>query len=769
MIVIRSSVGLCCGRRLATPLVAGILLLATVAVPASGTAVASSDAAPASTPSPTIEAPPVTAQNNTTVRHRNPANVSQLGDLQAVQAMLAGSLATRLEAGAINLSQREYQRARTLLGPEYNDSLRKLVDVAGDTSRSDDDETAEQFAETQGTQRSYTDTVETVRDVEAAYREAKATGNDRRARALALDLARQIARANRTSHELRDEYRRLENRTGADLSGATRAVDETQRDLTELRRDIVLSERIRTDLEVLQTSSTASFIRPLRLQGELRTTNGTTIANRRVEFSVGAQRIRTTTGPDGTFSFLYRPVRLPANTSTVTVRYLPTRTSRYLGATRTVRVDVQQVSGTVSLGRAPSTVAFGDRVRVTGTLRVGDRPVASMPISLELGPQRLGVVRTDETGRFTLSMRMPADIPSGTQPLSAVVGIRDRAVTATGSNQSVDVLESETALSLTASHRQGRTIQINGSVTTADGRAVPSQSVDVRIDGTRVTTLTTTDRGRFRQSVTLPVNATADGQQAVTVRAVFTGNGTNLAPASTTTTARLPAPDAAETDRRIGSIVSTDGGINPMAVPAAVLDIVTSPSIPTWVWPLAVIGIGALLVIARTVIERTDAEPDSAPAATATGNADANDEGHADAAADDPSETNAEDAAGDVDADEASPRVHATAAAAQPTARSPLDVAEGYLNAGDETAAVEAAYAIVRERLTHQLDLSVGPAQTHWEFVQRCEAGLGDDALSTLEDLTRTYERAAYSPDAVTTARATDALDAARRLCSAPE
>jgi hypothetical protein len=569
---------------------------------------------------------------------------------------------------------------------------------------------------------------------------------------------------------LRDEYRRLENRTGTDLSAATRAVDETQRNLTELRSDIVLSERIRTDLKILQTSSTASFIRPLRLQGELRTINGTTIANRRVEFSVGAQRIRTTTGPDGTFSFLYRPVRLPANTSTVTVRYLPTRTSRYLGATRTVRFDVQQVSGTVSLGRAPSTVAFGDRVRVTGTLRVGDRPVESMPISLELGPQRLGVVRTDKTGRFTLSMRMPADVPSGTQSLSALVGVRNRAVTATGSNQSIDVLESETALSLTASHRQGRTIQVKGSVTTADGRAVPSQPVGIRIDGTRVATLTTTERGRYRRSVTLPVNTTADGQQAITVRAVFTGNETNLASASTTATARLPAPDAADTDLRIGPMVSPDGGVNPMAVPAAVFDIVTSPSIPTWVWPLAVVGVGAFLAIARTVIERTNTEPDSASAAAA-GEADANGEENADAATDDPSETNTGDGAGnvDTDAEKASPRAHATAAAAQPTARSPLDVAKDDLDAGNETAAVEAMYAVVRKQLTNQLDLSVGPAQTHWEFARSCEAGLDDDSLSTLEDLTRTYERAAYSPDAVTTARATDALDAARRLCSAPE
>ncbi|WP_128478731.1 hypothetical protein [Halorussus pelagicus] len=101
--------------------------------------------------------------------------------------------------------------------------------------------------------------------------------------------------------------------------------------------------------------------------------------------------------------------------------------------------------------------------------------------------------------------------------------------------------------------------------------------------------------------------------------------------------------------------------------------------------------------------------------------------------------------------------------------------ADALLDAATDRAADDAydaaallAYAAVRKRL----DGSVGraSAETHWEFYADCrEAGLREDRLADLEQLTETYERAAFAAESVSEREAGDAVESAQTFDSDDE
>jgi len=74
-----------------------------------------------------------TPTENGTVQHERPEAAGESGDLQALQRWLDGRLSGQLESSTVALSEGEYERARAMLGDDYDERLDQYVDVAGET------------------------------------------------------------------------------------------------------------------------------------------------------------------------------------------------------------------------------------------------------------------------------------------------------------------------------------------------------------------------------------------------------------------------------------------------------------------------------------------------------------------------------------------------------------------------------------------------------------------------------------------------------------
>jgi len=114
-------------------LVVGIVLASSGAVGLS--------ASPGADAINTVDGTNLTTENETTP-HKNPDTISESGDTEQVASYLSGQLGSMLAGSTRNISQAEYDQARSLLGDEYDETLSQYVTVAGETEQ---EESAEAF------------------------------------------------------------------------------------------------------------------------------------------------------------------------------------------------------------------------------------------------------------------------------------------------------------------------------------------------------------------------------------------------------------------------------------------------------------------------------------------------------------------------------------------------------------------------------------------------------------------------------------------------
>jgi len=114
-------------------LVVGIVLASSGAVGLS--------ASPSADAINTVDGTNLTTENETTP-HKNPDTISESGDTEQVASYLSGQLGSMLAGSTRNISQAEYDQARSLLGDEYDETLSQYVTVAGETEQ---EESAEAF------------------------------------------------------------------------------------------------------------------------------------------------------------------------------------------------------------------------------------------------------------------------------------------------------------------------------------------------------------------------------------------------------------------------------------------------------------------------------------------------------------------------------------------------------------------------------------------------------------------------------------------------
>lgn len=697
------------------------------AAPAGATAI---EPGPAESGSGTVDSSAFTQQtppptNNTTVRHRDPDEVASENRLDALQGVLTQRLSERLGSSAIQLNQQQYDRARSLLGDDYLDQLEKYADVADERDDEDAAAAAETYNDTRESQREYSRTVQAFRETYDEYQEAKANGNERRARELARELVRLGQTAARQSERLDENYDRLEDQAGADLTTTSREIQQIQTEIDDDRATVAATEFVDTTLDIRRADAAGSFSNPLEIAATLTSENGP-VANQSITLAIGDQTIRGETDDEGQFSVTYRPTTVLVNRSTLTIQYVPATTSVYRATNATIPVTLSATTGNVSLTRTTSTAGFGDSVVVAGTVTVAGEPVSNLSLAVGVDDAALGTMRTNPSGAFTVQSPLPATPAPGVQQLTIDDRVEGRAVRIAPVNESLQVRETATNLSATVT-RTDRGYSLTGRLTAA-GRAVTDQRIVVSVSGDRLGTARTAVDGSFA----LRIDA-GEANQTVTVS--FDGSGTNLRSVETRVT--IPPTDTGDDGGRdatttpasaapaVGDIVT---GETPLTIDA-LLAIITTPVGLVLVGLL--LGGGGLVIAALRRRGRRSTPDASAPVAES----------------------------------DTEPAAPARSDSAEPSPDEPVDsfsTAASALSEGTTDEAVVEAYAAVRAALATRL--SADRARTHWQFFDACLAAVEDVDDDALRTLTETYETARYGAGSVSSTAAENALVAARSL-----
>ncbi|QLG27434.1 DUF4129 domain-containing protein [Halorarum halophilum] len=662
---------------------------------------------------------PNTAQaavNNSTVRHENPEEAGETGDLQGVESHLARLMAARLGESTIQISQGEYEQGRTLLGDEYTDIYGKYVDVTGETPSAGEGDAFESAAENQ---REFASTLEEYQETRSDYEQARENGNNREARQHARELVRLSGQLSDSGDELTDAYAGVENASGTGFDREEAIIQGITQNVSEETTELAAQTFRATSLSITHVgdSDSISFTDPLVVSGRLTTENGSAVASRTVRFAVGERTVTTETDGEGRVEFAYRPVRLPLSTEQLSVQYRPSASSVYLGSNATVPVAVSLTTADVS-ATGPSSASFSDDVTVRGRVVAADTGVPGVPVQLTLGDVVLGTITTNETGGYALTTALPAGVSAGETPITASVAQSDRAVDGDGTAAPMTVTPTETRLQLNATASTQRSIQVDGTLRTADGDSVPNQSVELRLAGSTIRDVETGADGDF--STRLSVPASLQGESNVTVVAVFSGERTNLNASHAQVNVLLRRAGGNSNDS--GTVVpgGGDGGPAAPGVGTSFLQL-----------PLHWVAGGALLlaVFGMVYALHRGSEPSQV---------DANNAATTSTAAD------------TTTADEPGPLALA---------------AEQYAN-GDIRATVELAFATVRRHVERRDGLA--STLTAREFVEQYASGDKSDRAAITE-LAALYEHAAFGGQGVPEELGTTALSLARSVVGEDE
>ncbi|WP_224448768.1 hypothetical protein [Haloprofundus salilacus] len=648
------------------------------------------------------------SSNNSSVRHENPDLVGRDGDTDQLRAYLIEKMVSRLGQGTVEIEQGEYQRARDLLGDEYNDLLDKYVDVEGPTGAGN------QLERTHDEQDEYTTAVQSYRETYDEYQDAKQNGNEERARQLARELEQHEPNVSQSGSDLTRSYERLGNRTGVDTTESQDRVSNITQNISAQQTDIRESEFVETSLTLTSQQSQTSYLNPLSITGQLTTTDGEPLSNRDIVLTIGSQRIQTQTDANGRIETSFRPRTLPQGETDITVRYVPTETSVYYGSNATLNTSVEPVTAAISLTESPETARFDEPVTVSGSLAVQNQSVSEIPLVVSLGGVELGTVQTTDSGSFSLSESLPADIPAGDQPLTISTPSQSQAVVADEHVSTVSVETTETRLNVSGSQSSPSSVTLSGVLSTENGTTLPKQEILLRHDGSVVATATTDRTGRFQADVS---TASFDDTNATLgFTAVFPSEGTNLERSRATTEVALSSSGAAgesQSNSQFGGFVGEKTRVG-IVIGAAVLVLASGIF---WWW-------------------RRNNEDVNAEEVVVTG---------------------------DQDRSEPKSTADDSAASAEPVSR--LTLAGEALNDGRPDHAVELGYAAVRERVSARLNLTGQKQQTHWEWYQTVADQNGENTdLTALQQLTAAYEQAAYRREKLSEKNASEVLDAIELL-----
>lgn len=673
-----------------------------------------------------------TPRNATPPRHENPDEAESNESLSSLRAALASRLSTRLRGSSVNISQGEYDRARRVLGDEYTGLLSEYADVA---EQQGDERTAENFREARDEQTSLAENVSEYQRTQDAYREAKANGNDARARELARRMNRLASNVSDSSARLNRTYADMEenvsqpdspagSRTRDAIAESRQRVSDVSQNVSRTQREIREQEFTQTTLRVKAADESASFTDPIEVTGTLQTADGDPVAEQTVRIGVGNRRYTVDTDEGGSFALTYRPVTVPAGTTGVPVRYLPDDASLYLGSNATAPVAVEQTTGTVRVRNVSTGDSSRDPIRVAGDVRVERTPVGGLPLVISVGDSVLATTRTDANGSFAVSGRLDERPTAETQSVGIRTQQTDRAVVVNETPTSVQFDLRPPTLTVETQVTDDGDVRVFGRLAYPDGTPVPDEPLVVLAAGEELARTTTGANGTY--SVTVDEEAIPTDASEIVVRRASNQSGSASGTDGGAGLGNAPVAGAGS------SGVSAPVPVQSEGVAFGALDFLTNHRSAGVVFAVVVAGVvSSLYVLRRRRLSPPDPTNESegtGPAGTAAG----------------PESTGATSDPGQ--------------------SRPSLDPAEDALERGATDDAVAFAYGAVRARLLDEYP--VDERATHWQFYRSAERADVPERES-LRALTETYERARYGPVRISSDAARAALDAAQRVWEA--
>lgn len=469
---------------------------------------------------------------NETVRHRNPGEYSEAGNPEQVEAWLIERMTDNIDEGAIRIEEGEYDLAERYTGDEFTGYLEQYHNISSVTERADRGDLLEAVRDEQN------ELISAAREYDELknrYEDARAAGNEERARELARELDEIASSANESGAQLRDQYDELESTTDANLSDSDAAIETATEEIRASQTEIREEQFVGTVLTVDSAAEDVSFLEPVTGVGQLRTVDGAPVANEPVTLEIGNGSVRTTTDDNGRFEFEYRPTDERLSKEQLEIKYVPAPDSIYLGSETTVNVSISQTEPTVSAFETTDEASYGDNATVSGELTANGVPVDGVPLAVTIGDERIGTTETTN-GSFEAAAAVPAAVADGEREIGVRVDYDDRAIAAAATDP-ITIRETESDLSLSASRvdAEERTIDVNGALKTADGEGVGNQEIRLEMDGTTLDTVATGEDGAFNATVPLPDESGGDAELVAT----YDGSESNIESATTRTAVTL--------------------------------------------------------------------------------------------------------------------------------------------------------------------------------------------------------------------------------------
>lgn len=713
---------------------------------------------------------------NETPRHRNPDEVSDPGNLAALEGVLGRSLDQKLGNSTIAIDREQYETARELLGDDYDARLDQYATIAEETG-SESGATA--FEETRDAQVTYANETERFESTYAAYQRARAANETERARELARELDRSAAAVNDSAAQLAAAYLFLENATGTDQADRLTTINQTQASVLERAEAVRETEFVGTAITLTANRSNATIRDPVSVTGRLVDEDNEPLRNARVTLSAEEQLGTTRTDANGSFSLRYRPdPTTEAGEQSLSIAYDPDPQSQYRASSKTLTIRVDPVAPAINISGTPDRVAFGAPVTTAGsvTARVDRESIAGVPLEVVVGGVTLERTTTGPDGAFSIAPSLPATIPVGAASVEVRVADSGLAVGNGSATNTVSIDETETQIQVDRTpDSTAASLRLTGTLRTDTGTEIPNQPVRIAINGTSIGTAQTDANGSFAVDAAVPPDASRAGASAVTlaVTASFDGSGTNLR--DTTVTETFTVPPESDSAASGGS-AATVGSV----IDSAADDIGVSLGV-------VIAGLAAILLVwllfrrfrthprfQRTVTWiRTLVDPVWQRLSPLVSAVTAVLEGPADAVSaivlfERGSETDAADSDAPGSKERPAPNSDTnTVDAPRPDpVESALQTALDTYESAAYDRSVVIAYGALRQSL--QRELGIPDSATHWEcYTEAVARGLPERSEPHLKTITEAFERAEYAPTAALDPESgSAAISATRELIS---
>ncbi|MFB6282969.1 MAG: HEPN domain-containing protein [Halobacteria archaeon] len=471
--------------------------------------------------------------------HR-PPDRKRPGKVESLVSWLSNRMDERLEKSAIGINRSRYEKAKDLLGDDYDSYLGKIVEVEDGTNK-----VINTFKSSSEGQKKLTDEVEKHRKKLDEYREARNQGNEDRAERLSRDIRKLNRSISRTSNEVINDLEFLGNETDFNMTRAVKSIqnvrNETSYTTRDATRDVISEKLVETNISVFESGRTGSYFDPFEIKAAVNGENGSRVESGELRLDTGVRTfnrsLRNMSGRSVRFDV--KPTVERSGERNWSLQYVPSNTTMFGYSKRTVEVYVVETEANLTIDRYPEEeLRYGDILKVAGDFSYGGKTITDFPVKLEVSDQYIDGGFAGESG-YNLNGSLPAGVPLGDRTLTVSPRYEDRAVTAESMSRSVEIHETPTILTMEL-NQTGDSVTVAGGLLAVVGlnlsyRTVPGARVKFLVNGTTVNKVSTDGNGgyvaRLREGEAFEV--TSEGyvdpydnvSESLNVTAVFSGKG----------------------------------------------------------------------------------------------------------------------------------------------------------------------------------------------------------------------------------------------------